>query len=599
MYMKLFKNKKQLISLFILVTIAVSFFYPIIVVNAKTVEEIQQEIALQQAELEKLNAQMAELNKTLQENKAIQGSYNSEISKVRSIIVGYESQIALLELQSKQITEQINLATLQKEETEKRQDIETVDSYISWKTKKSSINLDSDIVRQVIYFEASQNAVKGQILGLSKQIEKLTNDKAGFEQQKIDVAKEMTVYEAQKALLEKQVAEYNNAVAAANKSMGSMRASAKGVTQNIDQLTKEQQDLMNADNQNTGDGTGGTEVIPTGQFYFSGMGRDLYQGHGVGLSQWGAYGIAKDHGWSYDRILKFYYTGVTVEARGAENINVNGYGTMTMENYVSGLGEIPDRACGTSQQILTWSQYSDNNEWASNDPRRNKYVLDNPNTKWDCWPEESIKAQVVAARSYAWWSRGGICTTAACQVYKGGQAKAWAAYETRNQYIIYGGSPIRAYYSSDNNQGHGTANNDTVFSGYDGIGWPLPYTRAVNDDAVAGTYGDWTHWPWRTNGYSISDINAMFNYEVAHYNVGGSAGNYIKGIKAKVGTITSLSITRDPSNRVRWVTLNGTNGSGNIQGLLFKYIWNDWVSATHSADKKDYIYSITFAFQQN
>src|SRR4051812_3715887 len=34
-------------------------------------------------------------------------------------------------------------------------------------------------------------------------------------------------------------------------------------------------------------------------------------GHGLGLSQWGAYGYAK-HGWSYDRILAHYYTGTSL-----------------------------------------------------------------------------------------------------------------------------------------------------------------------------------------------------------------------------------------------------------------------------------------------
>ena len=34
-------------------------------------------------------------------------------------------------------------------------------------------------------------------------------------------------------------------------------------------------------------------------------------GHGLGLSQWGAYGYAK-HGWTYDRILAHYYTGTTL-----------------------------------------------------------------------------------------------------------------------------------------------------------------------------------------------------------------------------------------------------------------------------------------------
>src|SRR3954449_2405629 len=34
-------------------------------------------------------------------------------------------------------------------------------------------------------------------------------------------------------------------------------------------------------------------------------------GHGLGMSQYGAYGYAQ-HGWTYDRIIKHYYTGVTI-----------------------------------------------------------------------------------------------------------------------------------------------------------------------------------------------------------------------------------------------------------------------------------------------
>ena len=35
-------------------------------------------------------------------------------------------------------------------------------------------------------------------------------------------------------------------------------------------------------------------------------------GHNVGMSQYGAYGMAKK-GYTYDQIIKFYYTGVTIE----------------------------------------------------------------------------------------------------------------------------------------------------------------------------------------------------------------------------------------------------------------------------------------------
>ncbi len=52
-------------------------------------------------------------------------------------------------------------------------------------------------------------------------------------------------------------------------------------------------------------GSGGTGT--NGVFTISGAG----YGHNVGMSQWGAYAMAKQ-GYTYDQILKFYYTGITV-----------------------------------------------------------------------------------------------------------------------------------------------------------------------------------------------------------------------------------------------------------------------------------------------
>src|SRR5690348_1765065 len=40
-------------------------------------------------------------------------------------------------------------------------------------------------------------------------------------------------------------------------------------------------------------------------------------GHGVGMSQWGAYGYAR-HGWGYRRILYHYYPGTTMETEAHE-----------------------------------------------------------------------------------------------------------------------------------------------------------------------------------------------------------------------------------------------------------------------------------------
>ncbi len=60
--------------------------------------------------------------------------------------------------------------------------------------------------------------------------------------------------------------------------------------------------------------TGSTSLIPTNytgnasSFVINGSGN----GHNLGMSQWGAYSMAKYHSKTYDEILKFYYTGVTI-----------------------------------------------------------------------------------------------------------------------------------------------------------------------------------------------------------------------------------------------------------------------------------------------
>jgi stage II sporulation protein D len=70
---------------------------------------------------------------------------------------------------------------------------------------------------------------------------------------------------------------------------------------NIERLLGHRETLFLVDRQYEADGSIGT-------FVFSGKG----WGHGVGLCQIGAYGMAL-RGKSYEEILHHYYTGVTLE----------------------------------------------------------------------------------------------------------------------------------------------------------------------------------------------------------------------------------------------------------------------------------------------
>jgi stage II sporulation protein D len=96
---------------------------------------------------------------------------------------------------------------------------------------------------------------------------------------------------------------------------------------------------------------------------------------------------------------------------------------------------------------------------------------------------EALKAQAVAARTYALRNRGGyagagydICATPACQVYRGRGSEHpltdQATEETRGVVAMYSGQLINALYTSTCG-GH-TEDGDSVFEGQ-----PTPYLRGV------------------------------------------------------------------------------------------------------------------------
>ena len=108
------------------------------------------------------------------------------------------------------------------------------------------------------------------------------------------------------------------------------------------------------------------------------------------------------------------------------------------------------------------------------------------------WPQEALKAQAVAARSYALYRRNrdgnsnfDLCDTARCQVYRGVQDESTgtqtAVNATAGQVLTYNGTIIEALFHSSSG-GH-TENVEDVW------GTRVPYLRAVQDyDQTAPVY---------------------------------------------------------------------------------------------------------------
>ena len=176
------------------------------------------------------------------------------------------------------------------------------------------------------------------------------------------------------------------------------------------------------------------------------------------------------------------------------------------------------------------------------------------------WPLEAIKAQIVAARCYALTHMGStglydVDDTTQFQVYRGIDSESGsqnaAVDQTAGQVLMYGGRLIEAFFSASDG-GH-TANVSDVFGGSLAT---YPYLRGVLDpwDIVAPRH------TWYTRVYTYAALEPVFfsSADVATY-------GHLKGFDLH---------DRDASDRLNTVGLIGTRGVKRIGVSAFLHAFN-------------------------
>lgn len=177
------------------------------------------------------------------------------------------------------------------------------------------------------------------------------------------------------------------------------------------------------------------------------------------------------------------------------------------------------------------------------------------------WPAETIKAQAVAARSYALHnmnkhSKNGydVCASVDCQVYSGVESEAVrsnnAVDETRGLVLTHKGSVVPAFFHSSS--GGFTENSENVW------GSPSPYLKGVKDFDQKSP-----HYQWKKEltpkeltallakaGYTIGDIQAL------------SVSN--------LGKQPVTASDRGVSGRVKTISLTGTKGMVIVTGTRLR-----------------------------
>ena len=334
-------------------------------------------------------------------------------------------------------------------------------------------------------------------------------------------------------------------------------------------------------------------------------------GHGVGLAQYGAMGYARDGHRNGTWILAHYYPGTTIATRPASRIRVRlasssatqlsaatlargadgrrvtlsasrtyavalwqggpllrlsdvrtGRGLAHLAAPVRLTGATPVRLLGTAENGVRDGRYrgalvlsADGANVLTVDDVDLEQYLDGvvASEMPASWPPAALRAQAVAARSYALFGRRpaaafDVYADTRSQMYRGvtGEATAstTAVNATRHQALVFDGAVADALFSASS--GGRTAANEEAFPG----AAPLPYLSSVDDpyDKLS-PYHDWT-------------------VTLGAASVAARLGTLVHG------DLTGLAVAAtSPSGRAATVTVTGTLGTsdvpaGTIRSLL-------------------------------
>jgi stage II sporulation protein D len=173
------------------------------------------------------------------------------------------------------------------------------------------------------------------------------------------------------------------------------------------------------------------------------------------------------------------------------------------------------------------------------------------------WPLEAIKAQAVAARTYAIHNLGkhraegfDVCASTDCQVYGGKEGEAavvlTAVDQTYGQVITYHGRTIDAFYHSSG--GMYTEDSENVWGNY------VPYLRGVEDYTQ-----DTPRYAWEK---TITAKELEFYLNKAGYSIGKLKAIGLSPLKAAPTSAEDRGI----SGRVKTIDFVGTHGSAELTG---------------------------------
>ncbi|HUQ84888.1 MAG TPA: SpoIID/LytB domain-containing protein [Candidatus Limnocylindrales bacterium] len=414
-------------------------------------------------ELDDINKQLSQLNsdlnKSIAATKPLEGQLNSmqkQVENIKQRVGGVESGIVVKKQEIDNGYKR--LAEKEKLISQTIRDFYVTSYYDSPLLIFMSLDNAFDVTQALAYQRAKTKQDKAIITNIALSLTTLEKKKADL----LDEQKSLVVL---KANLDEQSKKLDGVVKGAKNFQGELSGK-------IAALSAKQQEILSAKSGNStftigGGGESADELLaskkgfsdsaPGGTFGVFSFGAYT---HRKGMSQYGARGRAQS-GQDFKTILKAYYGKDPVSKDTGGNLKVAGFGEMDFETtYLYGIAEMPSS-----------------------------------------WHPEALKAQAVAARTYAYrYKVDGkeICTNEACQVFNKGKSDnppdSWknAVNETKGQIL----EDVVTYYAST----HGGYASPIGWDTTDGAGGGNFIEKAW--EKTGGS--PWLYKAWWRQGYSNS-----------------------------------------------------------------------------------------------
>jgi peptidoglycan hydrolase-like amidase/peptidoglycan hydrolase CwlO-like protein len=579
------KSKAGKSALIIVASITLSLFlFPQIVARAVDCDDFSDaddRIKCLEEKIEKKEDQYESTSKKLDDVKNQQESISKQISDLASKSSVTQAELNNVQNQINQLTQRLNVLqeNLKDRRTSLSHKISVRDKAVRKFYQQGQLGNF-----EVLFLRAAPAGLNGfEYANHSYSIEKSVNKESvrlihnlnaeisNFEKDKADAEKIKKSVEATQQQLVALKADLDNKKNQAQSEFNVLgekksgyESTLKNLSEEIASLSEKQQSIINAksggDNGTVGDYDSPEVEVPDAPFSpaFGAFSYGAYT-HYKGMSQFGAKGRAED-GQDYKEIIEFYYDNDVKDEDLPDEIEVQGYGKMDFQRYLYGLAEMPSN-----------------------------------------WPEDALKAQAVAGRTYAYrYYKAGkaICTNEACQVFSKSKSDnppdSWKkAVDDTEDKIISGDS--HAMYSS-------------TTGGYiDNIGWDK------DGSWPGGAYekkakSPWFYWAWYTQGYKMTsgscdrdhpwlndkEMADILNAIVVWDNGSGDEKDHISPVSCWDGDPYSLDEMRDKAKkygksfskvtsvdtdigndgRTSKVTFQTDNGSISINGDKFKTVFN-------------------------